>query len=344
MELPGEKLISKLWETLAEKGIGSLLKPWQMVREGRAQNALRYQELLMLAQAEQDICDLRSGRKTLVNNGKLLLIPTSNSTEIKSDQRVEPFMDITDAANTTIKLSIADNLRGQVNASKAIIFAEEQLASDPQHPPANEIEEDWLLTWRDNAQKVSNEDLQRLWGSILAGELKCPGKYSIRTMDFLRTLSKNEAELIAKIARYVIINRIARRHSDYLEKNGLTFDKFLELQHLGIISGVDSTGIITKITPPTPGDPFPPLISHDKAIILKHNDPSIIYNLEVYALTNIGNQIIQLGKFESDINYLKLIGQEFLRAGFEVELADWVSTENGKFQAVNPKKLLQENN
>ena len=36
MEAPGEKLIIKLWESIADKGIGSLLKPWQIRREGRA--------------------------------------------------------------------------------------------------------------------------------------------------------------------------------------------------------------------------------------------------------------------------------------------------------------------
>jgi len=28
VEIPGEKLVLKLWDTIADKGIGSLLKPW----------------------------------------------------------------------------------------------------------------------------------------------------------------------------------------------------------------------------------------------------------------------------------------------------------------------------
>ena len=59
MELPGELLI-KLWETLAERGIGSLLLPWNLKREGRARNELRREELLMLAQAESDVADIRA--------------------------------------------------------------------------------------------------------------------------------------------------------------------------------------------------------------------------------------------------------------------------------------------
>ena len=32
MDYPGEKLLFKLWETLAEKGVGELLVPWQEKR------------------------------------------------------------------------------------------------------------------------------------------------------------------------------------------------------------------------------------------------------------------------------------------------------------------------
>ncbi len=41
MDLPGEKLLIKLWETITEKGIGSLLSPWQTIRTGKARNEVR---------------------------------------------------------------------------------------------------------------------------------------------------------------------------------------------------------------------------------------------------------------------------------------------------------------
>lgn len=49
MDYPGEKLLTRLWETLAEKGIGSLFAPWQARRMGRAQIETRRDELLALA-------------------------------------------------------------------------------------------------------------------------------------------------------------------------------------------------------------------------------------------------------------------------------------------------------
>lgn len=49
IDWPGEQLVMKLWETLAEKGMGKLLTPWQIKREGRARNQVRKEELIMLA-------------------------------------------------------------------------------------------------------------------------------------------------------------------------------------------------------------------------------------------------------------------------------------------------------
>lgn len=54
MGWPGEQLVIRLWDTLSEKGVGSLLRPWQMKREGMAQIEIRRAELLALAQAEKD--------------------------------------------------------------------------------------------------------------------------------------------------------------------------------------------------------------------------------------------------------------------------------------------------
>ncbi|HEY6367188.1 MAG TPA: hypothetical protein VI585_20595 [Candidatus Binatia bacterium] len=66
MEFPGERLVIRLWETIAEKGVASLVRPWQIRREGRAQIDIRRAEVVALAQAERDAEDIRSGRKAIV--------------------------------------------------------------------------------------------------------------------------------------------------------------------------------------------------------------------------------------------------------------------------------------
>jgi hypothetical protein len=52
MEFPGEKLVTRLWETVAEKGIGNIFKPGQILSEGRAHSQVQAERIVMLAQAE----------------------------------------------------------------------------------------------------------------------------------------------------------------------------------------------------------------------------------------------------------------------------------------------------
>ena len=78
MDIPGEKLAIRLWETIAEKGIGGLLAPWQTRRTGRAQIDLQHEERLALAQAEIDIKEIRSGRKRFTADYRLVEGPVQN--------------------------------------------------------------------------------------------------------------------------------------------------------------------------------------------------------------------------------------------------------------------------
>lgn len=333
MDFPGEKLVIKLWETLTEKGIGSLLSPWQVGREGRARNEVRQHEILMLAQAETDAADIRSGRKHLRPDGTLLLTNSPNAESSDPRPRMELALTLADAADYGARTATAAAARTEINASKAILFAEEQLAADSQDPPAGNIDEDWLFAWRENAGKVSTEDLQRLWGSVLAGEVKAPGKYSIRTLEFLKTLSKQEAELISQLASYVIDGRIARAQKTYLDSKGLTFSRLLMMQELGVLSGVEAIGLSTNYNSIVPEKFTRALVSHGKALIIEHDDSSKALKIEIYMLTAVGRQVLGLGSFEADLEYMRLVARDILKQGFTVKLSDWrdVSESQGEY-------------
>lgn len=332
MDFPGEKLVIKLWETLTEKGVGSLLSPWQVGREGRARNEVRRNEILMLAQAEADAADIRSGKKHLRDDGMLLPVSPAHIASDIND-RIEPTLGLAKAIEYGNRTADTAAARSEINATKAILFAEEQLVIDEQSPPDRNVDEDWLYTWREHAGKVSAEDLQRLWGSVLAGEVKAPGKYSIRTLEFLKTLSKVEAETISKLARYVIDGCIARNQNGQLEANGLPFAKLLEMQDLGVISGVEALGLTQTYRSVLPNKFLRALVSHNKALIVEHEDPNKTVVLEIYTLTAVGRETLGLGSFEPDIDYLRLIGKQFVEQGFTVAIADWqfISPTEGRY-------------
>jgi hypothetical protein len=340
VDFPGEKLVIKLWETLTDKGIGSLLSPWHLGREGRARNQVRREEILMLAQAEKDAAEIRAGRKQLRPDGTLLLTSSNQAASSVPEGRVESTLALFHAMEYGTREAAAAAARSEINAAKAIIFAEDQLASDTQEPSVRSVDEDWLFVWREHAGKVSAEDLQRLWGSVLAGEVKAPGRYSIRTLEFLKTLSKREAEMISKLATYVIDGRIARSQTTYLESKGLHFSMLLNMQELGVLSGMEAIGLNTTYKSVVEGRFVRAFVSHGKALIVEHEDSAKALTLEIYMLTEVGRQVLGLGSFEPDVEYLRLVGKDILQKGFSVKLADWRDVSEGQGEYFNAQEIV----
>lgn len=76
------------------------------------------------------------------------------------------------------------------------------------------IDQDWSTRFFDIVQDISDNEMKILWGKILAGEVKKPKSYSMRTLELLRNLSKEEADTFVKVAQYVLHQR------DYFIFNG----------------------------------------------------------------------------------------------------------------------------
>jgi len=334
MEFPGEKLVIKMWETIAEKGIGTALKPWHEKRLGMAKNHVRRDEILMLAEAEKLAADIRTGKTPSIEN-KLEF----KSKNVVNNNRIEPILNLDDLAFKTTNIDVAESIRKEVNVSKAVLIAENILLEEQQDTSDKDIEDDWLYSWREYAGRVSASELQELWGRILAGEFKNPGSYSYRTMEFLKGLSKAEAELIGKLAQFIIAGNIVRNKSQILEGEGITFGSLLFLQEIGVLSGVEAVGLSMEITGDSKEKFFKPLISNNKVIMLEHEDPKKILKLGIYQITQIGQQVLALASFQSNEEYLVSIAKDLAKQGYSVKLADWKqeTAEIGRFS--NPQTV-----
>ncbi|WP_256831750.1 DUF2806 domain-containing protein [Pseudomonas sp. Pse1] len=335
MNAPGEKLIALMWKTLVKDGAGSLLKPLQIRRESRANAEARRHELLMLAQIEMDVADVRAGRAQYLPDGSLK--KTGNEyKELSSPNgalRIEPSLSLHPDLITS--KNHAEFIREEINQCKAIIYAEMQLSDDTQPPSSEEIDNDWLHAWRDHAGKTSNENIQKLWGSVLAGELKCPGSYSLRTLEFLRCLSKQEAELIQRIAPFALYSQIIWRNIKTLEQAGISYGALLKLQELGIIFGVetDSTTMDFKSTVP---DKFVKTFTlHGRVAIATHQDKYKIVDLPVINITTIGREVIRLGQYQPNAPYFSSLCKTIADKGFSVEIGDYIEHSNEQIGVMN---------
>jgi hypothetical protein len=302
----GEKLLIKMWETLTEKGIGSLLEPWHKSRISKVELEAKRNEIIILADAERKAEDIRKGIVKLDNPNELTLSNIDEiNTHIESTKKIE-------------------NIKKEINISKAILYAEEELKDDMQEPPQEEIDEDWLYKWKNCASEVSKEELQQIWGKLLAGELKSPGKYSLRTIDFLKNISQNDALLIEKVAQFNISECISKDEDEknIMIQNGVSFKNLLYLQELGLLYGVDSLGLAITYNSDIQGSFQKVLISNKKALILTHKDDSKKITLKMHGISTLGSEVLSLGSFNSNEEYLISIGKRFAKEGFEVSLAD----------------------
>ena len=322
MDYPGEKLLIKMWETLAEKGIGSLLAPWQEKRLARARLEIRRKEMLLIAETGKQVELIESGKSIFPTDENRKLLPADQT---NSDQFCrEPKIDYSDIALKASSIESSEAMRKEVNVAKAIIVAEDILGQEPQEPSDDPVDDDWLYSWREYAGRVSNDELQRLWGKILAGEIKQPGTYSFRTLEFLKGLSKAEAELISTAASFVIENRIYRKKEDFLKKDGLYTSQLLFLQDIGILSGVGAFGLTETYKTTETDRFFRLLLANNKIILLEHEDATKKIKAGVYLLTRIGIEVLRLANFNVNDAYLISVAKDFASQGVQVKVADWI--------------------
>ena len=71
-------------------------------------------------------------------------------------------------------------------------------------PDSVPIREDWMSVFENEAAQMSSEEMQRLFARILAGEIRKPSSYSIRTVRILAQIDNTAAALFQKFCSLCI--------------------------------------------------------------------------------------------------------------------------------------------
>jgi uncharacterized repeat protein (TIGR03899 family) len=105
------------------------------------------------------------------------------------------------------------------------------------------VNEDWVFDFFGQCQDVSSEQMQQLWGAILAGEVGRPGTFSLRTLATVKLLTPSDATLFKSLCTFVwnentegAIPIIRDWNHTVFTSNGLNFDGLLHLDALGLIA------------------------------------------------------------------------------------------------------------
>ncbi len=95
----------------------------------------------------------------------------------------------------TLDMRRQSNIEAITN--RAIGFLPDSVNTDP-------VDEDWVYQFYNSCQDIGNEEMQSLWAKILAGEVTKPKSFSSRTLNIVKMLHKDDANLFSEFCSYVI--------------------------------------------------------------------------------------------------------------------------------------------
>lgn len=213
--------LTKLIETVSS-GIGKVYEPWHIKRMAKAKS----KELELISGVVNDNLQL----PTRYENGNIT-IDTTNANELV--QRAQ-------------NRFLFQEMKKQQNIESVIAVAYSEL-EDTTSVNDTPVDSDWIGAFFDSVSNVSTEQMQVLWGKLLAGEVQHPGSFSLRTLNVLKNLTQNEANIFKEIAPFVLrcpgdeentyedYFLLANNGDKILEKYGIPFVKIMRLNEAGLI-------------------------------------------------------------------------------------------------------------
>ena len=230
--------------------------------------------------------------------------------------------------NQTFTLYEITKLKNFINTAQ---YASEELENDNSEYSDEQVDFDWIMRFFDAVGNISNVDMQKLWGKVLAGEIKQPGICSLRTLDIIRNMSAKEAQTYNELCKYVLTsgdcyfilsNGFYEFNADntdtymYMKNKELNFsDNIMPMIESGLISVTHnlatnfSTCNILKIN----NDQFLCLIISKGP----NDEKDRPFEIEAYFLTTSGIELYNIIKntsdFKSNLEYHVLCFRELKR-------------------------------
>ena len=307
--------LKRLFEIIAE-GVGEVSRPYFTKKNAEA---TAYQTQVM-SQAIAESSKLLVSADYEYVDGKIKILASS-------DQASK----IPELNERAAKRNEYQELRKQQNIESVCANAAEELAGASQ-VPENKPEPEWIDHFFEIAEKVSTEDLQYWWGKILASEIKKPRSFSLRTLEVLKNMSRQEAENFVKLGQYVLGNEDSTFFLDpneyiFKKDNGLDFSEILALKEAGLVYSETLEITIDASSAGTTEKLF-----YGSLVLLLEREKDVPQiSIAVGGLTKAGTELLQLISIQPDMQYLKFIAQKLNRESIKISYAPILKEEEGLF-------------
>lgn len=299
---PIEKLID-----VVSKAIGTIYEPRQIVRKAKAE--AKSESIKAIEKAKtQAIIDGDMGKAQYLDRVNDRLI----NKETKRQKNIEEV----------------------VAVAGTLLQTEDKVSENP-------IDQDWTTRFFDIIQDVSDNEMQVLWGQILAGEIKQPKSYSLRTLETLRNMTKDEAETFQKVAQFVLVQDEAFLFSsdDVLVKYGINYSKIAKLIEIGLLQPgvfVRRQYVSTNMT-----DEQYVIIYGDLVVLITIKPNTSTFSIPIRLLTTVGKELVKLVDITPNIDYLKEFATTFKRDKANVSYAKILSFDEEGVIRYNDTELIE---
>ncbi|MGJ8760936.1 MAG: DUF2806 domain-containing protein [Polaribacter sp.] len=209
----------------------------------------------------------------------------------------------------------------QNNIDNVSEIAAEQLSQE-ENISEEPVNKDWSKRFFNIVEDVSDEEMQALWGKILAGEIKSPESYSLRTLEILKNLSKKEAEIFMKFATLAISSSsntfiLNFKNEKLLEKTySLKFSDRLLLEELGFLTANDLQFTIGE----TKQQKGQSIFINGKTIVVfekPNNQPK--QQLQILVFTKIGRELLKLVNKSANLDYIQLLASKLRKDNYSLK-------------------------
>jgi hypothetical protein len=297
------------------------------------------EEALVSAQTEVYVEEIRDGRRKIKLPGgidsKFLPInpepkPISLAREYPAEPKFDPIL-----VKEILHIDLAKTTRETENVLNALLIAEDEIISgnsDEKHDSAfakgdtpnleDALDIDWLWKWRNSASSTSQDYMQLIWGKILAGEIKNPKTFSMRTLNTISNLSQNDAERLSIIKKFIINGDSIYWNTEIIDNkngiDGIKLNDLLWLEELNIIAGGASNALAITITSRNDKYFGSSILMSGAEYLVLHEDKNMTINIPVCTLTSVGLEILKLLQDNQNERYTTALVEFIASKGFSV--------------------------
>ena len=239
-------------------------------------------------QAEADAYADEKKLQTIRNNPDMDIVYVNGqlNAKMKTPEALQMRAEIREHQESIRQQSNIENVLSQT-ANELLYTSDDVVSDEP-------IDDDWIARFFGIIRDISSQEMQFIWSKILAGEIKKPGSFSLRTLDVIRNLSQSEAIAFEKIVPFIVNNGpiyFILKNLKYKEKYKIQHTDFLTLDACGLIALNNSTVYSPKI-----GKSFQEYIANDSYIVLARStsEQEITITTEIYPLTKVGQELYSI--------------------------------------------------